>query len=355
MRLLGIGDVSSGMKLGKNMYGQGGVLLLRQGTLMQESYIASLGKLGYPGTYVQDDFSSDVDVPEILDDDLRRQCMDILHTLFAERETPPNKGAIYASKISKAVDGIIDAVLRTRGSIINLRDLKVYDEYVIYHSINVTIIALSLAVEMGFTPDQLHELGVAAILHDVGVRTIDKALLAKKGNLSPEEMVRMRRHSQDSYELMKNTFRTHTTSYVAVLQHHERFDGQGYPKGTKGQDIHRYARILAVADVYDAISSKRPYHDAYPPSEAYEYISANSGAHFDAEVVRVFGHKIAPYPMGSMVKLSDGRQALILGNRPQVMMRPKIRVMGPNGENAGNIDLASDKEAMNITIVGTSV
>lgn len=350
MRLLSTKSIEPGMKLARNLYGAKGILLLKGGMPLQPGYIQSMNKLGYVGSYVQDDLSSDIDIPDILSEEIRREAGEILRDMFGN--VSMKQISVYSTKVSRLVGGVMDCVMRYRGLIINHYDLKVFDEYLIYHSINVTMLSIAIGSELGLNPDQLRDLGIAAFLHDLGNRDIEKSLLDKRGQLSPQEFDKVKKHTTITFDIMKNVLRTNTVAYVAAMQHHERFDGNGYPNKGKDTTLSLFGRIIAVADVFDAITSQRPYRDACTPSEAYEYIMANSGAHFDPTVVKVFLRKIAPYPVGSMVKLSNGYQALVVENTSNLMTRPVVRLVDGQGNKLADVNLATNREATNITIVG---
>jgi HD-GYP domain-containing protein (c-di-GMP phosphodiesterase class II) len=165
----------------------------------------------------------------------------------------------------------------------------------------------------------------------------------------------MKKHPSLGYDFTRDILSQASSVNSAVLYHHERYDGSGYPHGISGDSIPMFARIVAVADVFDAITSCRPYSQAKIASEAYEYIIGNKGSHFDPEVVETFHKTIAPFPVGLTVKLSNGLDALVVKNYDHFMSRPLVRAFEPNNPSDFEyIDLAFDNSALNITIVSTA-
>jgi len=138
--------------------------------------------------------------------------------------------------------------------------------------------------------------------------------------------------------------------YLGVGQHHERYDGRGYPLGVAGESINPIARIIAMTDTYDAITSKRPYHEAIMPHEGCEYIMGNAGSHFDPDAVDVFFRTVAPFPVGVSVKLSNGAEGIVAKNYSSFPMRPLIRLKPKPGDKTRYLDLCNDPGALSIIV-----
>jgi len=234
-----------------------------------------------------------------------------------------------------------------------LIDLKVFDDYTFYHSLNVAVLSLVLGVALKYNKEELYKLGLAALLHDIGKVFIPKDILNKKGKLTDEEFEIIKTHSDKGFEYLKNTYNVPITTYMGVRLHHEKYNGGGYPLGKKGEEIYVYARIIAIADVYDALTSDRVYRKAMTPSEAMEYIMGNSGIMFDPNLVELFIRKVAPYPVGTSVQLSDGRVGIVVENYENFCLRPKIKIIKEKDKNIEPylIELRN-KETMHITITG---
>jgi len=162
----------------------------------------------------------------------------------------------------------------------------------------------------------------------------------------------MKKHSQLGYDYAKEKFRLPTVSYAGIIDHHEKFNGSGYPSGKAGREISLFGRIITMADIYDALTSERPYRKAMSPSEAMEYILGGSESIFDPQVVGVFIRKIAPYPVGTTVKLSNGCTAIVLENYESVCLRPRVRVIREMGKDVEpyELNLKNDRSLLSVVI-----
>ncbi|NLL51521.1 MAG: HD-GYP domain-containing protein, partial [Peptococcaceae bacterium] len=189
------------------------------------------------------------------------------------------------------------------------------------------VLALILGLGKGYSHAKLLELGMGVIMHDVGKVSLPKEILNKPGRLSTEELEEVKQHPFLGYDVIRKNHDFSINSAHVALQHHERWTGGGYPRGLKGKEIHEFGRITAVADVYDALISKRPYRQAQEPYQAYEYIYSQAGHHFDPDVVRIFTKRIAVYPTGTGVRLSNGLGGNVIRQNKNMPDRPVIRAI----------------------------
>jgi HD-GYP domain-containing protein (c-di-GMP phosphodiesterase class II) len=235
-------------------------------------------------------------------------------------------------------------------------DLRAYDDYTFYHSVNVGVLSVTVGAALGLNKKQLHNLCLAALLHDIGKVFIPKEIVNKPEKLTDEEFKIIKTHSIKGYEYIREKFDIPVSSYIGVLQHHERYDGTGYPFSIEGNKISMFGKIIAASDVYDALVSSRPYRKAVLPSEAMEYIMGGSGSYFDALIVNTFTQRIAPYPVGTCVLMSDGRCGIVVENYYNCCLRPKIKVVAhyPTKVEPYFIDLKNDRTTIDLTIVGIS-
>ncbi len=353
MRFIPVDCMSVGMIVGENLYNQTGDLLLSRGTALTPEFISAIERLKYNGIYIEDDLSKDIDVINIVSDRKRANIVKGIKGAFKElgRGTPNARQTLEAAK--SKIEDIVDEICKNPDLMINMVDMKVFDDYTYYHSVNVAILSIVIGVALGLDRGELCNLGYGALLHDIGKVFIDKALLNKKEKLTDEEFRILKEHSLLGYEHIKQGFGVSKSSCMAILDHHERYSGGGYPNGTKGEEISLYGRIISVADVYDALTSDRPYRKAMIPAEAIEYIMASTEVLFDPKIVAVFVKKIAPYPVGTCVKLSNGLVGIVLENREELCLRPRLRIFRDETgylDEPYVIDLA-DFESLNLTIV----
>lgn len=356
MRFVPAFCIRDGMTLGKTLYGPNGEVLLREGTYIKEAYIEKILQLGYSGAYIDDDLSQDIEVHEIISAELKNKTVNTVKNTFIQIERHGIESAAKSLQdISELVERIFEDILSHKDFVVNMHDLKIFDDYTFFHSTNVTVLSVILGMAAGLDKKALLDLGMAALLHDLGKVFIPKEILNKVGPLSDDEFATMKEHPIKGYEHVKRVLSMSTRTYVGILQHHEKFDGGGYPDGKAGEEIALFGRIIAIADVYDALVSDRPYRKALLPSEAMEYLMGGGGGQFDYNLIKIFAQKIAPYPVGSYVYLSDGKEGLVVENYMECCLRPKIKVV----KEAANmidepfyIDLQNDTSTLAITICG---
>lgn len=220
-------------------------------------------------------------------------------------------------------------------------NVRAADDYTFFHSVNVAVLSVMLGVKTGnLDLEQLNQLAASALLHDVGKCYVEADVLNAKRTLTEEERILVVQHPKLSYDFLMEHYDFSPEICDGVLEHHEWYNGCGYPMRKSGYEISYFARIIKVADVFDALTSKLPYHDPISPSGAVDYILANIGSEFDPDLAELFTGKIAIYPAGCEVTLSDGRNALVVESDPESVLRPKVMTL-PDGEM---LDLKSEKD-----------
>jgi HD-GYP domain-containing protein (c-di-GMP phosphodiesterase class II) len=354
MRFVPVNCLKEGMTIGKPLLGKNAEILLNNGAVIRESYIYKIKELGYSGIYIEDDLSSDIDVDNLISDKLKAKAIKTLKYAFGSLDSKKTVTSETLDDICGLVDDILKEILGNKVLIVNIIDMKVFDDYTFYHSVNVTVLSLVIGVAMGLSRDKLYILGLTALLHDIGKVFIPKEILNKPGALDEKEMEIIRTHSYRGFEYLKETSEFPATAYVGILHHHEKYDGTGYPLKFKGMQISLIARVISIADVYDALTSDRPYRKAMLPSEAMEYIMGGGGTLFDPTIVACFVQKIAPYPVGTCILLSNKKVALVVHNYPDCCMRPKVKIIKHDNDDIEPyiIDLRNDMKAIDITIIG---
>jgi HD-GYP domain-containing protein (c-di-GMP phosphodiesterase class II) len=288
----------------------------------------------FPGLYIYDEYSEYEDLTEILDEKTRLEAMNALKTMNIDR-------VLYLST------EITEQLLSVEDLMIDFKDLKFYHNDTYAHSLNVAMLATTCGIGLGMNNYDLQELCASAMLHDIGKRGINREILDKPGKLTPEEREIINQHPAIGYNMMYDNPAITTRARMGILLHHENWDGTGYPRGIHGDRIPLYARIIHVADVYDAMCQKRAYKEDYDPKECVEYLMANSGTMFDLHIVDNFIHYLTIYPVGTDVMLSTGQKARVIKNRAKSVLRPVVML-----EDKTILDLAKDRNTYNITIVG---
>lgn len=352
MRYIKIEQLKPGMVVGKTFYGHLGGAMLQAGFTLTQTAIDRLLEKKYSGIYIEDELSRGIEINEVVSGEVRNNVTKAVHRLVTNMEV--GKDAHFDSdmhQISKLLHSLIDEILSSDGAIVNIVDIKEFDLYTYQHSVNVCILSCLIGVVYHMPRQEMYHLALAAILHDIGKLLIDKDILNKPGQLNHEEFEAIRQHPLHGFNILRKKDIFPGAVLAAVLQHHEKFDGNGYLDGKKGRAIHLFAQIISVVDVYDAITSKRPYHDPILPSEAYEFIMGNAGRAFSMEIVDIFTKKIAPFPTGMQVQLSNGETGIVCKNYKDFLTRPLIRLTPlPNCPKNRYIDLKNDSDAYNVTI-----
>ena len=331
MRYINIEDAKPGMELAKSVYDSYNRLILAKHQELTEEYIRKLNIWGYPGFYISDEFSAGIEVDESISMELRNKGVDALR----------KKNIDETLDVAKS---IVDQILSSGTTALDMVDLRTFDDYTYRHSVNVAVISTILGIGMHLKRSMLEELCVAAIFHDLGKLMIASAILNKPARLSQEEFQEIKKHPGLSVRLLQDRKKVSEASKSAVYHHHENEDGSGYPSGITGEEIPLYSKIIHVADVYDALTSKRPYKDAYTPSDTLEYLMGGCNILFDESVVRAFMGCVPVYPKGATITLSDGRLAVVYANNSNPL-RPKVKV-----ETGEIIDLGDETANLNLTI-----
>lgn len=355
LRIIPLSYLTPGMILGKDLYDNRRSLLLSRGHILTQKEIDRICLFKYQGIYVSDNaFDEDIEPTENVSEILRLNAVESVRDIFTSVKKPTdNITREVVTKVKDSVNDIVHEIVAAKSATYIMTDLKLYDDYTYYHSANVAVIAIVLGLSMGLNNSGLYKLGMGALLHDIGKMFIPKDILEKNGRLTEEEFKIIKTHSLKGNEYLKEKWDIPSDSNLAVLTHHEKFDGTGYPYGIKGEKIPLFGRILMVADVFDALSSDRSYRKAYSPIESIEYIIDNSGKLFDPDVIDAFIERVSPYPVGTHVILSNGLKGLVVETCPGYAMRPKIKVITDSGEPV-YYDLSREKRLKDIKITGIS-
>jgi len=326
VRKLVITDLEPGMKVGRNIYSPSGQLLVRQGTILTRKLIRRLEITGIRSLYIEDGLLPDLAPEDIIKESTRVEAINnVRRVLVSAEEAGPAKGLVVDEALVASVEAIVAELLAKPGAVVELAEVRAVDDYTFGHSVNVSVLSLLTGIELKLKRGSLVTLGLGAILHDVGKTLVPLSILNKPGKLTAEEFEQVKTHTDKGFERLKAARHFNEAICRVALEHHERLDGSGYPRGLKEGEISRLSRIVAVADVYDALTADRVYRGAMLPHEALEMLSGSGGYLFDYQAIQAFFRHVAAYPMGTIVKLSNGEIAVAVATHPGLPMRPVVR------------------------------
>ena len=233
---------------------------------------------------------------------------------------------IEIERIEPMVENMVDSIFRNQDALLPLARLKNHDTYTFEHSVSVCALMVAFARAMNLPRETIREIGMWALLHDVGKARIPDLILNKPGKLDDEEFARMQGHVAQGVAILKQNARVSEIALTVAAEHHERFDGSGYPQHQRGAEISLYGQMAAIVDVYDAISSERVYHKGMAPPQALRKLLEWSEHHFDPQLVQAFIRTVGIYPTGTLVRLDSNRLGVVIEQNPKSMLKPVVRV-----------------------------
>ena len=354
--------LTPGMVIDQSIIDGTGRVLIHRKTALDDYMIYSLRKMSIGGVYIREGEESDEEItynisPEVMEkiekvkvpdrakielhESVKKRVAEGIQFLYSNPDSPSFMDATnnVSSELMKALEEN-DALAVDVGA------LKVSDEYTFKHSVDVATMAMIVARKYGLNDNQVYQIGIAGLLHDIGKSKIPNEILNKAAKLTDDEFTIMKMHSTYGYHILEPKKDISQEVKLGVLQHHEKMNGNGYPLKLQGDQITPFARILSVADIYDALVTERPYKDAFSPRDAVEMIMAMTGD-LDIHMIQSFLNSVILYPVDSIIKLSTGEFAKIVQNIPGYPTRPTVITL-----NHGQIyALASDIKCASIIII----
>jgi len=347
MKRVAVENLKSGMVVARAIFNGDGRVLLHSGVVLSNNYIKRLEELGIDSIYIRSEMFEDLKYRDVVSDETRSNTIRMVKQNFNKLAKNHN---LNIRAVKETVSNIVDELLVNRDILFSLSDIRAFDDYTFAHSVNVCILAIMTGITMGYSSIQLNELGIGALLHDIGKMRINLTILNKPGELTRNEFSEIKRHSEFGFRILRDYKDLSLLSTHVAYQHHERWDGQGYPRNLAGENILEYARITAVADVYDALLANRPYRPPYSINQAVNILKRMSGIHLDPICVNALVTNIAVYPIGTIVKLNTGDTGIVVDTNRQHPTRPIVKVIlnsrGQRVTNKHEVDLSKTKTIM---------
>lgn len=234
--------------------------------------------------------------------------------------------SIHVEEAVALVDDISLSMERNSNALLSLIRLKTADEYTYLHSVAVCVLMVALGKQLGLRGEELKQVGVAGLLHDIGKMAVPSAVLNKPGKLTDKEFDIVKTHPRKGWEILSAVLKANEPALDVCLHHHERVDGKGYPERLSGDKLTLHARMGAVCDVYDAITSERCYKKGWEPADAVKTMASWRTGHFDEKVFHAFVRTIGIYPNGTLVRLKSGRLGLVIEQSGKNLMTPLVKV-----------------------------
>ncbi len=357
MRRVSVDSLLPGMRVGHNIYNSRGETLISHDVVLNKRYIDSLKRLGIPALYIIDESLPDFYIDDVITERSRVEAIKLVRNILQGQQAAKSRldnALINGSR--ETISDIIEQLLDNPGLMVNMIDIRSIDDYLFGHSVNVCVLSLITGISLGYDRGSLMNLGLGSLMHDMGKTLIPGHILNKPGPLSDDEFNVIKKHSEYGYSILTNNDSyIKKLSALIALQHHERYNGEGYPKGLLGANIHEFSQIVGIADVFDAMTADRVYRKAHPPYEAFEMLAGSGDFFFDYKLVLAFLSNIAAYPAGTIVWLSSKEIAIVVETPKGFPLYPRVKVIY---DTAGNkipepvdIDLSTQNEITVIKVI----
>ena len=358
--------LESGMKVDQSIIDGTGRVLIARGALLDEYLIQALRKLGISGIYIREG-EEEIDQSLVMADDepISATTLQTIENLNVADRTKVQLSESVRARVAEGVsflysnttspdfttatmsitNDLMQAINENDALAVDISALKVSDEYTFKHSVDVATMAMIIAKKTGMSKQDIYDIGIAGLLHDIGKSKIPNEILNKPGRLTDEEFAVMKHHPIYGYRILEDNKSLTDNIKLGVLQHHEKINGKGYPLGVEADQISTFAKIISVVDIYDALVTERPYKLGFSPRDAVEMIMAMT-AELDINALKGFLSSVILYPVGSTVVLSNGEKARVVENFEEAILRPKVV-----GLKSGRVyDLAWDLSCASIIV-----
>lgn len=331
-------QITEGMVLARNITDSSGRVLLTAGQVFSKRYALRIQELQIPYVYIDEQLGIEVPEPPVSPATVSAATASLKKCYEQYAKT----GQTDLGSIQCQIDNIINDLANNSHIKIGMSELKSYDDYTYQHSVNVCVLSLIIGMSQGYSHLQLKNLGIGAILHDIGKIKIPLEIVNKPSSLTYKEYIEVKKHPWEGFTIINALHDFPQSSTQAILQHHERIDRRGYPRGLKGIDIHEFGLIVAVADVFDALVSDRPYRAAFCNREAMEIMEQEKGTKLSESYIDALFSHINMYAPGTVVCLSNGDLAVVTKENPKASRHPHLKLLFDPDMQAYQLDTSLD-------------
>ena len=356
MRIIELAHVTEDHILAAPIFDENSKVLLSRGVRLKQSLVQKLIQLGHTRVYVRDELTES-EINHIISPEIRQKAISqirkLSHIAISNDNNVQQKFDQDLTLAKASISAIVDELFTKKDVVIELMDLKTVGGYIFEHSINVMILSLFLGTSIGLNRRDLDMLALAAALHDIGLMFIPQEILYKNTPLTVKEFELIKKHPLLGYEFLKTSTEISPLVRVPVLEHHETYNGKGYPRGLQHTETHIFSKIIGLVDAFDAMTSDRPHRKSLPVPEVIEFIMASGGTIFDAQLAKAFVKHINPYPLNTIVELNDGSVGVVLKVNNSLFTRPVIRLIMDKNQTkvSKTIDLLQEKTLIIKTIL----
>ncbi|KAB3524830.1 HD-GYP domain-containing protein [Alkaliphilus serpentinus] len=338
MKKLYLSQIKDGSPIPMDLYNCNGAVLIKKGTEMTDILRRKLlrNNIDY---FITDIAIFEPDINKLYDvDDILLREVEELQKVYKvsfdefsnQMESLKKNHTLDKGTLDDISNNLIQCITEHKQVYIGIQGIRRKDFYTYIHSIDVAIFAIIMGESLGLSKRNLKKLALSALLHDVGKIEIDDEILSKPTSLTEDEMNKMKMHTIYGYEIIKDKLGYFEEIAMVALEHHEKVDGSGYPKAAEKKNIHFFSQIVAICDIYDAITADRVYRKGVLPHRGVEYLMSVTNSHIDHELTRKFIGNIAVYPLGTQVGLNNGEEGIVIHLHKGFPLRPVVRIKGSN-------------------------
>ena len=331
MRLISIDKAHQGHSLQENIFNTEGQCLYTTGIKLAPHVIERLRQIGYRHLLISDAQDSGIEGKPLISDGLRLQAVRFMHKTCemlsgkTDVSVAPELDVRTAFEISNSI--VDEVALGERGRVVDVPSVKTLSGYGPEHAVSVAVYSAYTGGRLGYNLMQLRDLVLGALLHDIGELFLPREIIHSAKKMAPEEFATVQQHGALGFKYLSRFDTIKATSRAITIQHHERVTGKGYPKGLLGHQIHPYSGIVGACDIYDAMTSDRPYRARQPAIVALGVLMSSKEALFAPELREIFSQLFAPFPIGTWVTLSDGHQGIVKSVPKATPSRPDVKVI----------------------------